>query len=81
MSKEEAKEALKVYPDYPDIKEYAYVMMWDKGRNKWIAGYEGENSHAWYVCDGNAPKIITSLGSPWIGETVYYEKVVSIANE
>lgn len=80
MNKSEAKKALEVYPEHSDIEKYGYVMMWDEGRKKWIAGYEGDTT-AWYFWDGKQFITIDGLGSPFKGETIYYEKVRALANE
>ena len=79
MNKTEAKKALEAYPDSRDIKKYGYVMMFDEGRNKWIAGYEGDSNSAWYFWNGKEFISITGLGSPFIGNTIYYKKVCALA--
>jgi hypothetical protein len=80
MNKSEAKKALEDYPHHPDVQKYGYVMMWDKGRNKWIAGYEGETT-VWYFWDRKQFVNIGGLGSPFKGDTVDYKKVCALANE
>lgn len=79
MTKTEAIKALETYPHHPDIQKYGYVMMWDKGRNKWIAGYEGEST-VWYFWDERQFVSINGLGSPFKGETIYYEEVCVLVN-
>lgn len=79
MKKIEAKKALETYPHHTDIEKYGYVMMWDEGRNKWIAGHEGEGS-AWYFWDGKDFVSINELGSPFKGVTTYYERVCELAH-
>ena len=80
MTKTEAVKALEAYPNHPDVQKYGYVIMWDEGRGKWIAGYEGEST-AWYFWDEKQFVSIDGLGSPFIGETFYSEKVRALANE